>query len=173
MDISNNLSCNTHEVSIALNANTSLGFAKRNLKTKSREVREMAYQTLTAIWDPHTKENTHKIEMVQRCAACWAMNDYIRTTSVTSLLQQLDWQTLEERRNMVCVWLLYKIINGIVAVPLPDYIKPTHRISRYCNSMTFHQNHTGKDSYKYTFFPLAIYCPVECPSRKCCDFSKS
>ena len=53
--------------------------------------------------------------------------------------------------------LFYKVVNGLVAVPLPDYIQPrTHRISKYCHSMTFRQIHTGKDSYKYSFFPLAI-----------------
>ena len=84
----------------------SKAFDKMNPK-----VREMAYKTLVCpqleyaftIWDPHTNENTYKIEMVQRCAACWTMNDYARTTSITSLLQQLGWQTLEERR----MWLVF------------------------------------------------------------------
>ena len=107
VDISNNLNWNARVDRIALNANRSLGFVKRNLKTKSPKVREMAYQTLvrpqleyaSAIWDPHTNENTYKIEMVQRRAARWTMNDYARTTSVTSLLQQLGWQTLDRRET--------------------------------------------------------------------------
>ena len=48
------------------------------------------------------------------------------------------------------------MVSSIVVVPLFDYIQPTHRISRYCHSMTFRQIHFGKDSYKYSFFPLAI-----------------
>ena len=52
--------------------------------------------------------------------------------------------------------LFYKIVHGLVAVPLPDYIIPTHRVSRYCHSMTFRQIHTGTNYYKYSFFPLAI-----------------
>ena len=60
VNISNNLNKNTHVDRIVLNANRSLGFVKRNLKTKSPKVREMAYQTLvrrqleyaSAIWDP-------------------------------------------------------------------------------------------------------------------------
>ena len=91
--ISNTLNWNTHVDRTALNANRSLVVIKRNLKTKSPKVREMAYQTLvhpqleyaSAIWDLHTNENTYKIEMVQRRAAPWTMNDYAKTTSVTSL----------------------------------------------------------------------------------------
>ena len=89
--------------------------------------------------------------MVQRRAARWTLNDYAGTTSVTSLMAQLGWQTLEQRRSVARLCLFYKIVNGLVAVPLPDYIQPAHRISRYCHYMTFRQIHTGKDYYKYSF----------------------
>ena len=160
MDISSNLSLNTHLVA---NANRSLGFIRRNIRTKSPKVQEMAYQTLvrpqleyaSAVWDPHTKEKTHKIEMVQRRAAHWTTNDWNRTTSVSSLLHQLNWQTLEQRRSMTRLCLFYKIVYGLVTVPLYHYIEPVVRPSR-CISMNFRQLHTGKDCYKYSFFPLAI-----------------
>ena len=143
VDISNNLSWNTHVNRVASNANRSLGFIKRNVKTKSPKIREMTYQTLvrsqleyaSTIKDPHTQQYTHKIEMVQRRAARWTMNDYARTTSVTSLLHQLGCLTLEERRSAARFCLFYKIVNGLVAMPLPEYIQPTHKISRYCHLM--------------------------------------
>ena len=72
------------------------------------------------------------------------------------LLSQLNWQILEERRSVARLCLFYKIINDLMAVPLPDYIQPIHRISRYCHSMTFRQIHTGKDRFKYSFFPQAV-----------------
>ena len=59
-----NLSWNTHVDRITANANMSLGFIKINIKTKSPQIREMAYQSLvrpqleyaSAVWDPHTKQ---------------------------------------------------------------------------------------------------------------------
>ena len=121
--ISNNMSWNTLVTRVATNGNRSLGFIKRNVINKSPKVIEMAYQTIvrpqleyaSAIWDPHTKENAHKIEMAR-----WTMNDYARTTSVTSLLHQLDWQTLLENWSVARLCLFYKVVNGLVAVPLPD-----------------------------------------------------
>ena len=126
--------------------------------------REMTFQSLvrpqlefaSAVWDPHTKDKTHKVEMVQRPAAQWTLSDYARTTSDISLQSQFNCQTLEERRSMARLCLFYKIVYGLVAVPPQDYMQPTQRYSRYCHSMTFRQIHTGKDYYEYSFFPLAI-----------------
>ena len=50
----------------------------------------------------------------------------------------------------------YKIVYGFVAVPLPDHVQYSDRISRYCHSMTFRQVYTSRDYYKYSFYPLAI-----------------
>ena len=138
VDISNNMSWNAHVTRVATNVKRSLGFIKRNVKTKSPKLREMAYQTLvrlqleyaSAIWDPHT---AYKIEMVQRRAAQWTTSDYDRTTSVTSLLHQLDWQTLEEKRSVARLCLLYKVVNGwpLTSSPLigyPDIATPWHSV---------------------------------------------
>ena len=138
VDISSNLSCNTHADKITANANRSSAFIKRNTKTKSPKIREMAYQSLvrlqleyaSAVWDPHTKDKTNKVEMVKRRAARWTLSDNAGTISVTSLQFQLNWQTLEDRRSVARLCLFYNIVNGLVIVPLPDFMQPTHRISR-------------------------------------------
>ena len=59
---------------------------------------------------PHTKEQTHKTEMAQRRAARWTMNDWNRSTSVTFLQHQLNWQTLEQRRSVARLYLFYRIV---------------------------------------------------------------
>ena len=63
---------------------------------------------------------------------------------------------MDQRRADARLCLFFKILHGLVAVPLPDYIQHSTRISRYCHSMTFRQVSTSTDYYKYSFFPLAI-----------------
>ena len=164
VDISSGLSWNSHIDRITGNANRTLGYIRRNIKSKNQKVRETAYNTLVRpqleyaapIWDPYTKEKTLQLEKIQRRAARWTTSNYDYRSSVTSMLDQLNWRTLEQRRADARLCLFYKMIHGIVAVPLPDYVQPTHRVSRYCHSMTFRQIHTNRNYYKYSFFPLAI-----------------
>ena len=141
-DISSNLSWNTHVNRITSNANRSLGFIKRNIKTKSPQIREAAYQSLvrpqleyaSSAWDPNTKENKGKLEMVQRRAARWTLNDYASTTSVTSLMAQLGWQTLEQRRSVarlcpsiklsMALWLCHSPTTFSPHTGFPDFATP-------------------------------------------------
>ena len=47
------------------------------------------------IWSPYLQTNIYQIEMVQRKATRFAFNDYSRHLSVTDMLDQLNWQSLE------------------------------------------------------------------------------
>ena len=146
------------------NANRTLGYIRRNIKCQNTDVRESAYNTLvkpqleyaSAVWDPHTKERISKIEMVKRRAARWTLRNFDHQASVTEMINKLGWRTLEQRRADARLCLFYKIVYGLVAVPLPDHVQYSHRISRYCHSMTFRQVYTSRDYYKYSFYPLAI-----------------
>lgn len=164
VDISSGLSWNSHIDRITVKANRTLGFLKRNIKTKQSKVREMAYNTLvrpqleyaSPIWDPYTKGKILQIEKVQRRAARWTSNNFDPRSSVTGMLDDLGWRTLEQRRADARLCLFYKIVYGLVAIPMPDYIQPNPRVSRYCHSMTFRQVQTSRNFYKYSFFPLGI-----------------
>ena len=97
-----------------------------------------------------------KLERVQRRAARWTLNDYSHYSSVTDMLTRLNWRTLQQRRADARLCLLYKIIHELVAISIPPYFEANHRVSRYCHSMSFKQNHTRVDYYKYSFFPLTL-----------------
>ena len=49
--------------------------------------------------------------MVQRKAAHFVFNPFARNSSVTALLERLNWTTLESRRNHAKVTMFHKIIN--------------------------------------------------------------
>ena len=176
MDISGSLSWNPHVDRITGNANRTLGFVRRNIKTKMSKVRETAYNTLVrpqleyalAVWDPHTNVRTTQIEQVQRRAARWTVSNYDWQASATQIVQDLGWRKLEQRRADAHLCLFYKVVDGLVAVPLPDYIQYSNRISRYCHSMTFRQVSTSRDYYKYSFFPLAIVHWIALPHSIAC-----
>ena len=70
----------------------------------------------TTAWAPHTAQNCNKLEQVQRRAARFACHRYGWTASVTALLSDLKWETLETRRNnqrlTTCV-LSYATQHGV------------------------------------------------------------
>ena len=126
-------------------SNFRIHFKKHQNKNKKQKVRETAYNTLVRpqleysapVWDPSSKDKTHQLEKSPKRAARWTTSNYDTRSSVSAILNQLGWRTLEQRRKDARLCLFYKIVYGLVAVPLPNYVQPTHRVSRYCHSMTY------------------------------------
>ena len=118
VSISKDLSWNTHITC----ANRTLGFVKRNVITKNKEIKTMAYNSLvipqleyaSAVWSPYTKENISKIEKVQRSVTRWVSNDYSTYSSVTDMLSNLGWRSLENRRIDERLTMFYKIVYGLI-----------------------------------------------------------
>ena len=124
------------------------------------------------VWDPHSKEKILQLEKVQHRAAHWTTSSYDYRSSVTAMVNSLGWRTLEQRWADARLFLFYKIVYGLVAVPLPDYIQPSNRVSWYCHSMTFRKLQASRDYYKYSFFSTS-HRPVECPCSTRCTGSGS
>jgi hypothetical protein len=74
----------------------------------------------SAIWSPHTKKQKSDIEKVQRRAARYTTGRFHNTSSVTSMLDHLEWNSLETCRNIAKVNMLYKITHNLVAIN-PDF----------------------------------------------------
>ena len=106
VDLSNSLSWNSHIDRTAKKANSMLEILQRNLRINNSDTKTAAYKTLVrpnleycaSVWSPYTAKGKQKIEMVQRRAARYATNRYHDTSSVTNMLQHLDWESLESRR---------------------------------------------------------------------------
>ena len=128
-------------------------------------IKELAYHTMVRsgmeyaapVWDPYLKKDTDKLEKVQRKAARFVLHRYQKTESVTALLEELGWSTLQERRKNLRLTLLFKILNDHVAVP-PDELNIIRYNSRTrsANSMKLRQITTSTDQYKHSFVPRTI-----------------
>ena len=89
--IPSDLRWNKHISNIVSKGNQTLGFLRRNLRINSPELKSIAYKSLvrptveyaSSVWDPYTKHNRDRIEMVQRRAARYVLNCYERFASVT------------------------------------------------------------------------------------------
>ena len=108
------------------------------------------------VWDPSSRDKGLQLEGVQRGAARWATGGCGAGSGVVAVLGLLGWGALGRGRADARLCLFYRVVYGLVAVPLPNYIQPTHRISRYCHSVTYRQVQASTPYYKYSFFPLAI-----------------
>ena len=77
--------------------------------------------------------------MVQRRAARWTLSRYSAYDSVTSMLGELGWRSLDDRRTDARLCLFYKIVHGLVAVPMPTYVVHPRVFTRHSksHSLTF------------------------------------
>ena len=55
----------------------------------------------SSVWNPHHNDQVHKVEMVQRRAARFTTYRYRNTSSVSSMLDHLQWDSLEARRSKI------------------------------------------------------------------------
>jgi hypothetical protein len=63
----------------------------------------------SCVWDPRTKSNISKLEMVQRRAASYTCNRFHNTSSVTNMLAEIKWPQLQLRRTRTRLIFFYKI----------------------------------------------------------------
>ena len=124
VELTDKLSWNKHIDSITNKGLRILGFLRRNMNKCPADIKTVCYNALvrpileyaSCVWDPNTKKNTAKVESVQRCAARYVKNDFSKESSVTSMLKDLKWDTLQHRRSMAKVTMMYKITNNLVDI---------------------------------------------------------
>jgi hypothetical protein len=156
--VNSKMNWNIHIDQLTAKSNKRLGFIKRNLKIPNQQLKSLAYKTLVrptveyacTVWDPHTLTAATQLEKVQRRAARWVMCDYRRESSVTKMLQTLNWRLLALRRVDTRLYLMYKILNNMVGIASSAH----PRMQR--DMIHLQPIHTKQEYYKFSFFPRTI-----------------
>ena len=162
--ITQTLSWNHHIDKTTKKGNSTIGFLRRNLKVRNEEVKAMAYKTLVrptleycaSVWSPYTKTQIKKLEMVQRRAARYVTNRYHNTSSVTSMLDHLEWDTLETRRTRNQLTMLYKISNDLVDIPADMFLTLAPSVTRSTHPRNYLMPSTTTSYHRNSFFPKTI-----------------
>jgi hypothetical protein len=111
----------------------------------------------SSIWAPHTKQHIVKIESVQRRAARYVTKRYHNTSSVTYMLNHLNWNTLENRRNINRVTMLYNITHNLVAKDPNLYlVKQPIMHTRNSSILQYQLFNTRTTYFKYSYFPHTV-----------------
>ena len=157
----------------------------RNVKKAPKSVREQTYQTLIkpqleyassaclVTMAETVRHDILELEKIQHRAARFVYNNYWPLASVdTNDLSMLGWETLEARRQKVCLSMMYKAVNGLTAIPM-DHYQPSMATSTRsfhgqnftnipfsqrqstagtaCSDMPSHQHHYALLSHPYNY----------------------
>ena len=144
-------------------ANNSLAFLRRNLYNCPSHTKAQSYQTLvrpileyaSSAWDPYTQSSINKLEGVQRRAARFVTGDYRTTSSVSEMISNLGWETLQERRTEAKMVMMYRITYGLIDISATSLLLPA-TLSTRGNSMRYLQPFCRTDAYRCSFFPSGI-----------------
>ena len=176
------LSWDTHIASTAKKARSTIGFLNRNLRGCSKSTKEQVYNTYakpileyaSPIWDPSTQKHVNALERVQRGAARFVTGNYRDYTpgSMTSILKDLGWERLAERRLNIKLQTLYNIVHGHLDIPIPPCYSKLNSRTRGHDQRYFIPA-MSSEVLKSSFFPSAFavwnklpQAAVDCESKE-------
>ena len=127
--LSRDQSSRQHIEAVVSKASQNLGFIRWNLRGAPTRSKITTYFTLVRAgldyaapgWDPYLCKDIDSIERIQWQAAHWVKSQYSYTTSVTSLLKDLMWTPLADRRTNQKLCLLHKIYTGSINLKFEDF----------------------------------------------------
>ena len=104
-----------------------------------------------------TNGNIQKLEMVQRRAARYVMNRQRNTSSVSDMLQRLNWRSLECRRKETRLCMMFKIDRRLYAISKEPRLQPARRkTTRLQHHRAFQIITCRTDKRKMSFFPRTV-----------------
>ena len=129
-----------------------------------QEVKKTVYTSLvrplleysSCVWDPSAEGTKHDLEMVQRRAARFVLNDYYRTSSVTRMLSEIGWEDLETRRKAARLTTLHKLYHGNSKLDVTGIVLEPHYLGRNDHGKKVRRIQSRLLSYHNSYFPRTI-----------------
>ena len=141
-----------------------MGVIRRNFKACSVDVKSRLYQSLikpkltygSAAWYPSTEEKEHLLDMIQRSAARLCFSDYSRESSVTQMLEKLEWTSLEDCKRITRLSMMYRITHDLVDIDWKDFMTKPIRPARrhHPTSYTMYANTSQVSSVCKQLLPM-------------------
>ena len=97
-----------------------------------------------------------EFEKVQQRAAHWVLNDYGRLSSITSMLDQLLWPTLQARRKLSRLLTLHKVFYQHLALSIPPYYLTTTRSTRQYHPLHYILPYSSTMAYQSSYFSKTL-----------------
>jgi hypothetical protein len=159
--VDSKLTWTSHVSSTIAKANSTLGFIRRNVTTKSSDVKALAYKQLVrpvleyaaASWDSLTQTQEKDLEAVQRRAARLVGNipRTDRTTSITELVHSLSWDKLADRRQDRRLKIFRDMHFGDENV-ICQYLQPSSNTSLRRHSQQYMIPHSRTQHHQRSYF---------------------
>ena len=162
--MSDDLTWSRHISEVAGKANQTLGFLWQNFKQCTKEVKTATYTTIARpVLDYNhplygirvTKETSRSSSKYNR-AARYVYNDHTTRIPgcVTAMAKDIVLESLEDRRSIARLSLLYKMQHGLVDVDTSSYLQQGD--SRTRGRRGFFQERINNEVYFNSFFPSTI-----------------
>ena len=144
------------QIQIRKKARKVLGVVRRNLQPCSSRLKEIAYQTLVrphleyacSAWDPYLQKDVIELDKVQNCAARMVSGNYnYGPGTLTAIMSNLNWDSLGDRRRMSRLSMMYKIVNGLVAIEADEFLQQPSRFTKRSNEHNFQTIRARTDTY--------------------------
>ena len=139
-------------------ANNTRAFLQRNINRCPEAIKTLCYQTFvrplveyaSTVWDPSTEKNIKYVENVPRQAARFVKSDYRRRSSVTTMLESLNWVSLVSQARNVVLQYKHSLVDVTTSALTAAPTRSRGNTHRYL------QPFTRIDAYKHSFFPSTI-----------------
>ena len=99
-----------------------------------------------------------QLSTVQRMAARYVSNDYRTTSSVTDMLCEPGWPSLETRREVKSLVMQNKTHNGLLAIDKDKYLEPLNRQSRHTHALSY-KIPPSRSKYRLFYF-IFFHAPL-------------